>query len=225
MRRLLFILSAVASVALCLASVRHLVPLALTEVLGFITGGYCVWLTVEENVWNWPIGIANSAFFLALFLHTRLFADAALQLVYIVLGFLGWYWWLRGGPAKTVLHVRRIGMREASVLVLIAVSVTTGMTRFLGSVHDAAPFWDAFTTVLSLIAQYLLTRKVLENWPVWITADVIYVWLYAYKHLYLTSGLYIVFLALCIGGLVRWARTLRVSPNAANLEGSMGRVG
>ena len=95
MKKLLWVLSFIASAVFTYASYKHWVGFQLTEVLGFITGGYCVWLAVVENIWNWPIGIINAGFFTVLFMQSRLFADAGLQIVYIILGFLGWYWWLR----------------------------------------------------------------------------------------------------------------------------------
>jgi len=104
---------------LLLASKENWVSLQMTEVIAFITGGYCVWLCVVENIWNWPIGIVNSVAFLILFLHSRLFADAGLRAVYIVLGFWGWYWWLKGGKAKTKLKVSLIGLKECLVLLVI----------------------------------------------------------------------------------------------------------
>src|SRR5690349_17495567 len=93
-----------ASSALLAASLAHLVPLDPTEVLGFLTGGLAVWLTVREDIWNWPVGIANSAFYLVVFLQSRLFADMSLQAVYILLGFYGWYCWLHGGEGGNELQ-------------------------------------------------------------------------------------------------------------------------
>jgi nicotinamide mononucleotide transporter len=204
-----------ASLVLISGSAIHRLPLDITEVLGFVTGAWCVWLTVKENVWNWPIGIANDAFFLVLFLRASLFADAGLQVVYIVLGVLGWYWWLRGGAGKTELPVSRTGTRTALVLAVLLVVSTAGLTIGLARVNDAAPFWDALTTVLSLVAQYMLSRKLIENWFVWMTADVIYVALYVYKHLDLTAGLYGIFFAMCVAGFLHWRASLRAQYEAA----------
>jgi nicotinamide mononucleotide transporter len=200
---------AVASTVLIVGSLIHRLPMDITEVLGFVTGAWAVWLTVKENVWNWPIGIANSAFYVIVFAHARLFADSSLNGLYVVLGFLGWYWWLRGGVNRSVLHVGRTKATTAGILLVFGVIATLAMTRFLESVHDSAPLLDALTTVLSLIAEFMLARKLLENWYVWITADVIYIGLYSYRSLYLTSVLYAIFLAMCIAGWVRWSRTWR----------------
>lgn len=200
--------SALISLGLLIASWQHLVPIGITEVFGFITGGLTVWLTVKENIWNWPIGIANNVFFIILFFQSHLFADMALQVVYIVLSVLGWYWWLRGGKNQSALTVSHVDMKTLLVLIGVGIIATAGMTRYLSTIQDSAPFWDALTTVMSLIAQYLLTKKYIENWYVWLSADVIYVALYAYKSLYLTSVLYAIFFAMCIAGLYEWKRSL-----------------
>jgi len=208
------------SLVLVVGSLMHRLPLDITEVLGFVTGAWGVWLTVKRNIWNWPIGILNNGFFLILFLRAHLFADSSLQVVYLVLEVLGWYWWLRGGSGRTELPISRTGPRTALALAAIGVAATAGMTVGLARVDDAAPFWDALTTVLSLIAQYMLTRKLLENWTVWIVADIVYVGLYAAKGLPLTAVLYALFLAMCVAGLLQWRVALRAQAPAAAMPTS-----
>ena len=208
MRRVAYAAGVAGSIALIAGSMLGPLPMMPTEVLGFVTGGWAVWLTVRQNIWNWPIGIANSAFYLVVFLQARLFADGSLQAVYIVLGFLGWYWWLRGGPSRSRLIVSRTGVRLGLTLVAVLVIGTLLMTQLLVRISDSAPFLDALTTVMSLIAQFMLTRKLFENWFVWISADVIYIGLYIYKDLYLTSILYVVFMAMCVAGAIQWRQSL-----------------
>jgi nicotinamide mononucleotide transporter len=139
-----------------------------------------------------------------LFLNARLFADSGLQVIYIILGFLGWYWWLYGGEQKTKLKIVNVNSTTVVVLAIITVICTWPLTIYLRSIQDVAPFWDALTTVMSLVAQYLLTKKIMENWYVWISVDVIYILLYGYKNLYLTAFLYLIFLFMCIRGVVEW---------------------
>ena len=208
-------LMVVGSAAFLLGAWTGALPLGLTETLGFVTGAVCVWLTVKQHIWSWPIGIANSAFFLALFSGARLFADMGLQVIYIVLGFLGWYWWLRGGDNQTALRVSHATPTTLLALGLLGAVATAGLTAFLRSIGDAAPFLDALTTVLSLVAQYMLTRKLIENWYVWITADIIYIGLYSSRGLYLTAALYALFLALCVMGLRGWRGSLPARPAPA----------
>ena len=207
LERVGWVVGALASLALIWSSLTHRGEMDITEVLGFITGAVSVWLTVKQNIWNWPIGIANSAFYVIVFFQARLFADSSLNILYVALGFLGWYWWLKGGDHRTALNVGRVSRLSAFVLAAVGLAGTAGMTVFLASIHDSAPFLDALTTVFSLIAEYMLARKLLENWGVWITADVIYIGLYTYRSLYLTAILYALFLIMCIVGLVSWRRT------------------
>lgn len=221
-KKMLWILSFCLSALLVLASQLHWVGLQLTEVIGFITGGYCVWLAVVENIWNWPIGIVNAVAFTALFMSSKLYSDAGLQIVYIVLGFIGWYYWLHGGKNRTERSVSRIARKEAVLLTIVGIAATVGMVHFLKTIGDSAPFWDGLTTVSSLVAQYMLTRKYLENWLVWIATDVIYIGLYGYKHLMLTSLLYALFLTMCIIGYRDWKCQAGHKPAKAQfqLEGS-----
>jgi nicotinamide mononucleotide transporter len=213
MKRPDFLVGGAASLALLYASwvgraPFGLPPVPLTEALGFVTGALCVYLVVKESVWNFPVGIANSAFFLALFVGARLYGDAGLQVLFIALGFQGWYLWLRGGENRTPLKVERASRLLLLCVAAFVVAGTAALTLFFRAVNDSAPFLDALTTLLSLGAQYLLNRKAVENWLLWMTADVIYVYLYAVKGLHLTAVLYFVFLCLCVVGLRSWLKTM-----------------
>ena len=194
-------------------------PISLTETLGFVTGAACVYLTVLENVWNFPIGIANSVFFLALFAGARLYGDAGLQILYIALGLQGWYLWLRGGENHTALRVSRAGVRLLLTVGACGVAGAALMTYVFARADDSAPFLDALTTVLSLAAQYLLNRKAIENWLLWMTADVVYVYLYFAKDFRLTALLYFVFLCMCVAGFRVWLRALREGGSEVDRRG------
>jgi nicotinamide mononucleotide transporter len=185
------------------------------EIAGFVTGAVSVWLAAREHVWNWPIGIANSACWLVLFWTSRLFLDSTLQLGYVGLGLAGWYWWLHGGDGRDILPIARITRRLVFVLVIGAVVVTAGLWWLDSAVaHSAMPFWDASTTVASLVATYLLGRKLIVNWWIWIGVDLAYIWMYTVQHLYLTAALQPLFIAMCIIGVVGWRRSLDADPNA-----------
>lgn len=198
---------AVASALLLVAAWLRWMPLGMTEVLGFVTGGVGVWLVVRENVWNWPIGLANNVFFFILFLQERLFADMGLQVVYLVLGVYGWWHWLYGGEQRTELRISRATRVEWIGLAVAVPLATWGLREVLIAVQGAAPFWDSLTTVLSLAAQYLLTWKRIENWWLWIAADLIYVPLYVSRGLPLTAVLFAIFFVMCVTGLRAWRRS------------------
>ena len=187
---------------------------SVAELLGFVTGAASVWLTVLARISNFPVGIANSAFFLVLFFSARLFADSGLQVVYIALGFAGWWQWLHGGQGRSRLTVARSGWRLFTACAAFAVVATWGLTVLLRAAHDIAPFWDALTTAISLAAQFLLNCKKIENWACWIAVDLIYIPLYAVKRLDLTAIVYVLFLAMCFAGAGAWRRALRAGDAA-----------
>lgn len=180
-----------------------------TEILGFLTGAASVLLAVRESAWNWPVGIANNIFFLILFWNAKLYADATLQIVYIVISIFGWWNWVRGGTGHTELPISTTPTHSAMALAIVTAVVTGLLAIVLRRFTDSVvPFWDAITTALSLTAQYMLSRKLLENWWVWMTADVIYIALYSYKSLYLTGVLYLIFFAMCVAGYSRWRKAI-----------------
>lgn len=214
-KRLELLLGITAALTLVFGSWQRLIPYSLTETLGFVTGAACVYLVVRENVWNFPIGIANNIFFILLFANARLFGDAALQLVYIALGVQGWYLWLHGGQGRTSLKIARAPAKLLIGLSFLTFVLTIGLALVLRRVRGSLPLLDAFTTVLSLAAQYLLNKKYVENWYAWITADIIYVYIYVNKGLHLTAILYLAFLGLCFLGVRSWWLAIRKDNNGA----------
>jgi nicotinamide mononucleotide transporter len=177
-------------------------PVSRAELFGFITGIACVALAVAQRIETFPVGIANNVFFVILFTDARLFADAALQIVFIVLGVMGWWVWAT--RVRSPLAVTRAGPRLLVATALGVGVATLILIPILRAAHGAAPGWDAATTSMSLGAQLLLNLKRLETWYVWIAVDVIYVPLYFSRDLNLTALVYIVFLALCIQGWRQW---------------------
>ena len=176
------------------------------EVFGFITGVVNVWLLARQNIWNWPVGIANNLAYLILFATSGLYGDSGLQFVYIVLGVYGWWLWLHRTGSDT-LQVSRTSSKLWLQLIVATIAAGVILRWFLTRFTDSTvPSWDATTTALSLAATYGQCRKLLESWWIWILADLIYIPLYIYKGLRLTSVLYAVFLLLCIFGLRSWIK-------------------
>ena len=183
------------------------------EILGFVTGAASVILAVRESAWNWLVGIANNVFFFLLFWHSKLYADALLQLVYAVISVYGWWNWVHGGSGNSKLPISRTRKQTALLLFALTALSTAIMTYLLSTFSDSrVPFLDGLTTALSLTAQFMLSRKLLENWWVWMTADIVYIILYCYKALYLTGFLYAIFFALCIAGYQGWRKAFKSTP-------------
>lgn len=137
------------------------------EILGFVTGILNVFYIVKEKTINFPIGIANAAFFLVLFLHVHFFADGYLQVLYIILGFQGWWAWLNAGPNRTALKVYNAKLWEVTGALCVTTIVTFILWPLLVNAHDLAPWWDALTTGLSVGATLLMNFKRIESWYLW----------------------------------------------------------
>ena len=190
------------------------------ELFAALVGAISVWLSARQNIWSWPTAIVNVVLYAFVFYDAKLYADMGLQVIYAVLSIYGWYEWLHGGAGRTALQVSRTGPRLAAFLALIAAIGSGVLGVFLHHATDAAlPFMDSFLSSTSLVAQWMMTRKLLENWLVWIAVDVLYVGMFIFKGLYLTAGLYAVFLALAVRGYIDWRRSMALastlSPAAA----------
>ena len=180
------------------------------EVAGVVTGVACVWLAARNSIWNFPIAIVSCGFYLVVFGRARLYSDAGLQLAFIALAIYGWAQWLRRPAAGGggLLPITRTSMRVALALAGAGLVYAVGGGYLFSRTDAALPYWDSTTTAVSLVAQTLLSRRNIENWLLWIGVDVAYVGMYWHRELYLTSGLYLVFLGLAAYGYWQWRREM-----------------
>jgi nicotinamide mononucleotide transporter len=179
------------------------------EIVAAIFGVVSVFLSVRQNIWSWPTAIVNVGMYIVVFYRSKLYSDTGLQVVYVVLNFYGWYQWLYGGKNRTELAVARTGARLGGILIVIGLVSTALLGTFVAHNTDAAlPYMDALTTSTSLVAQWMMTKKLLENWIIWVTVDVVYIGMYIYKDLHVTALLYAIFLVLSVMGYLQWKRTL-----------------
>lgn len=176
--------------------------------VAFVTGVATVWLAARQHIWNWPIGIVNVALYAVLFFQVKLYADAGLQVVYLVLAVYGWWAWLRGGAQGGPLTVRRVSARLFLSVAAIGALFATVLGMSLARFTDAdVPLLDSALTGASLVGQFLMTRKYLESWAVWVVADVVYVGLFVSRELYLTALLYAIFTGLALYAWREWLRS------------------
>lgn len=179
------------------------------EIIAALFGVVSVFLSVRQNIWSWPTAIVNVGLYIVVFYETKLYADTGLQVVYVVLNAYGWYHWLYGGKNRTELPVARTGLRLGLILTGIVAAGAILIGTLLSRNTDAAlPYVDALTTSTSLVAQWMMTRKLLENWIVWVAVDVVYIGMYISKSLHVTAVLYFIFLILSAVGYLQWRRSL-----------------
>lgn len=182
----------------------------LLEAVAVVFGIVSVWFSVREHVWSWPTAIVNVALYFVIFHEQKLYADMGLQVFYAGISLYGWHHWLYGGANRTVLPVSKTPRVLWIVLPALWVATALGVGRLLSVSTDAVvPYADAALTAGSLIAQWMMTRKYLENWAIWMALDVGYVVLFLSRGLPLTAFLYAVYFGLATKGLIDWSRSLR----------------
>jgi nicotinamide mononucleotide transporter len=188
------------------------------EISGVVTGLISVWLFVKQSVWSWIWTIVNSIIYAYIFYGVKLYPDVMLQTVFFSLSIYGWWQWARGNVSfkgnvlSDTLPVTVISAGCRFNWALLISIVALGMGWFYKRYTAAAfPFTDSLTTTISLFAQYFLTIKKLENWILWIIADVIMIIMYHLKGLDLTAILFFIYLLMCIRGIIEWNRTRQLA--------------
>lgn len=183
--------------------------MSVLEIAGVATGIVAVWLTTREKVWCWPVGIVSVMLFVAVFFRARLYGAMGLQVVYVGLAVYGWYAWVKGARGEGPLRVSAATPRTLAVALGGGLVAAAALALWLARRTDEAlPLTDAATTAFSLVAQWMQTRKLIENWWVWLTVDLVYVGMNLSQGLAWTAGLYAVYVGLALSGLRSWRRSM-----------------
>lgn len=185
------------------------------EVAAFGLALAMVACNIRVNVLGWPLAIVSSLLYFLLFWKSRLYGDAGLQIFFAAIAGWGWWQWLRGtGAGGEALQVQRLGVGGRWIALAVLAAAWPATALFLRRFTDTdVPWWDAFPTAASVVGQWLLGRKYVENWPTWVVVNIVGVALFAYKGLWLTVLLYAVFVAMSFVGWRAWHG--RVPPQGA----------
>ena len=193
-------------------------PASWAEVIGALLGLAMVVCNIKQIHWGWPLAFASSALYFLVFWDSKLFGDASLQIFFAVMAAWGWWQWLRTVPGSsddgpTTLRVQMLSGQGMFKLIASS-AVLWGLTGLflLNFTSTDVPWWDAFPTALSIVATFLLGRKYLENWPMWIAVNLVGMALFAYKGLWLTVALYGVFAIMAVMGWRAWRFALKRLP-------------
>ena len=204
------------------------------EIFGAVAGIIYVFLEIKQNLWLWPVGIVTSAVYILVFFTSKFYADMSLQVYYLVISCLGWYWWLKGGRRQAAggrkekearlpslegsgvgyeepkrLCVKRLKLKTGMILMVVFVAIYAAIWLGLSRLTDSpVPEWDSFITSLSIIATWMLARKIYEHWYLWIVVNSVSSGLFLIKGLYPTVGLYLIYLVMSFAGLREWKRSL-----------------
>ncbi|MEI6312126.1 MAG: nicotinamide riboside transporter PnuC [Bacteroidota bacterium] len=198
-------------------------PLSYIEFWGVLTGLIAVYLSSIENVWSWVIGLINVVLFFILFYQVQLYPDMMLQVFYFITNCIGFFLWKF--PKKEEenynkeLKISRSSNRSIIIYTSISILATLLLGKFSSHLHEwfpklfslpsAFPYIDSFTTVLSIYATFLLMKKKLEAWIVWLIVDIILSIVYLLKDIKLVSIEYIIFCVIAAYGFYHWVKTYR----------------
>lgn len=185
-------------------------PTTWLEIVAFVLALVMVCCNIREIHWGWPLAIVSSVMYFGLFWRSKIYGDAVLQVSFAVLAFWGWAQWLRGRRGDgSPLRVARLSPRGAWLAVAASAALWLAIGLFLSQHTDSdVPWWDAFPTAVSLVGQFLLGRKYIENWLAWLAVNTVSVGLFAYKGLWLTLLLYTLFIGLSVVGWRAWRQRL-----------------
>jgi nicotinamide mononucleotide transporter len=177
-------------------------------------------LAVRQNPWCWACAVASSLIYLLLFVRGGLVMQAALQVFYIGMAVYGWRAW-RGGAAGAALRVSRWGVGRHVLGIGLVVAATLVNGWIIGDSTTAwVPYVDAFVAWASVLATWLVARKVLENWLYWIVVDSAAVALYWSQGFHPTAVLFVLYVVIAVRGYFAWradlARESGPAPGAAH---------
>lgn len=186
------------------------------EIFGAVTGLIYLYLEIKQKMSMWAVGIVTSALYIYIFFTAKFYADAGLQVYYLAISFYGWYHWKKGGEKHEtkVLPVTHITKPLAIRLVAITAVLFVGMALVLDKLTDSpVPIGDAFTTALGITATWMLARKIIEHWHIWVIVNTVSLGLYIYKELYPTAVLYLFYATMAVVGYYQWRKEMRKANN------------
>lgn len=166
------------------------------EVLGAILGMIYIFFSIRQNIFTWPTGLISSFLYVIVFFDAKLYADMGLQVYYVVISLYGWYFWLKGKKQDTEeqVPVRLTTQKLKYLLVAASVALYVLILFILKNFTDSdVPYMDSLTTALSIVATWMLAKKYIEHWLIWIFVDAVSAGLYVYKGLWATVILFSIY--------------------------------
>ncbi|MDR0938911.1 MAG: nicotinamide riboside transporter PnuC [Mediterranea sp.] len=181
----------------------------LLEILGTIVGLLYLWLEYRASIYLWIAGIVMPAIYIVVYYRAGLYADFGINIYYLVAAIYGWCFWAWGGTRREAPPIARMPVRHVPLLLVVFVAALLGIAfALIRYTNSNVPWIDSFTTALSIVGLWMLARKYLEQWLVWIVVDVACCGLYVYKELYFTSVLYGLYAVIAIFGYLRWKQIM-----------------
>jgi nicotinamide mononucleotide transporter len=181
--------------------------MSVLEITAVLLGIANILLIIRRSVWNFPVAIVMVTLYFVIFRDAKLYSDAGLQIFFAAVNLYGWWNWTRNKEESGIIVVRRMPALGYAFWIIGSIAAIWVWGAIMHAETDATyPYWDASVAILSMAGQILMARRFVENWHFWIVVNLISIPLYALKELYLTAGLYSLFLVLAVVGLVAWRK-------------------
>jgi len=190
------------------------------EILGAISGLLYLYFAIRQKIWLWPLGLITSALYIYVFYGERLYADMGMNIYYVVISIYGWYYWLHGSGSQetNTLRISRLTQKLGVILLIITACIYVVLVYMLKKLPELLNvevsellYWDAFTTAASIVATWMLARKIIQHWLIWIVVDAVSLGLYVYKGMYPTVVLFLVYTLMAFKGYIEWKKELQTT--------------
>jgi len=177
------------------------------ETIGTIASIIYILLSIRQSIWCWSFGIISAIAYIFVFFSAKFYATMGLQFYYVGISIYGWFFWLHGNRDINVkeLPVDRLSKKLSFILLIISIGLFLVFSFVLRNFTDSPiPYWDAFTTSLSIVATWMIAKKILEHWIIWIVVDIVLIGLYIYQGLNITAFLFVVYTIMAVVGFIQW---------------------
>ena len=180
------------------------------EMAGVLTGLLYLWLEYRASIYLWPVSIVMPAIYTVVYFKAGLYADSRINIYYMLAAVYGWCMWCgKRGNSQKKRNITCMPLRFYALSALVGMLLFFPMGWLLASFTDSdVPWWDSLTTALSVVALWMLARKYVEQWLLWIVVDVLCCALYVYKELYPTAALYGLYAVIAVFGYMKWKKMM-----------------
>ncbi len=201
--------------------------MSLTEWVGFFSALIYLYFSIKQNIWLWPMGIISSLFYMVVFLSAHLYADMILQVYYLIVSVWGWIFWKKKQEESEThtMDIINTSIKDFlwislafSLLYIVLVIILLKVPTLIGIASSEMPYLDAFTTAGSFVATWMLVKKRIEQWLLWIVIDLVSIGMYIYKELYLTTVLFFIYTVMAVAGYLMWLKDLKKKPCSVNVN-------
>ena len=196
------------------------------EIIGTILSLVYLYLSIIQNKWLWPLGLVSSAMYTYIFLKAGIYADMGLQIYYVIISVYGWFVWIdmqkeKKNSSATVKSLSKLKLLPIWLLIFTSIVFIVLSQILVHFTDSTVPYIDAFTTALSITATWMLARKIIEHWILWIVVDLVSSGVYYVKGLYVTIFLYIVYTIFAVVGYLFWLKSYRIYRDGISQNNSL----